>query len=354
MKNKKQERFDIIKPFLDGNTTLKEISIKSDISYPTLKRWVKSYRKSGIDGLCIKKRADLNSFRKADNSIINKIECLYKKNKEKTLVSLYHDTIKTLETSLSFNTFYRIVNNLDSYLKNKTKFTINKNISIGDIYIIRTFMSYHFINYKNQKKLPIILLAFDGSTLDFIDFHIAFDKKFTSDISSFFRQMILKSSKNYGVTHLPKEILLDSSITIPKKISYEILDKTGIKILDFNVENKEIDEFIANLRIDIDKNFKEENDYEQFYSFLNDYFVYYNLEQEKQFSNTDFEKLNIFLPKLKRKISYLGIRINNQFYNSPFLKKYIGKVLYVIYNPLDFTYLKVFNKKEFIGEIKIK
>lgn len=353
-KEKKYQRYEIIKPFLDGKITLKEIAQNSDVSYPTLKRWVKSYKKKGIEGLDVKKRSDRNSFRKADRSIISKIESLYKKNKEKTLLSLYDEVKSSLETTLSFNTFYRIVNNLDSYLKNKSKFLINKNIELGDVYIVKVFLSYHFVNCNGQKKLPIILLAFNASTLDFIDFHIAFDTKFTSSISAFLREIILKGAENYNISYLPKEILVDTSISIPKKVKEQIFEKTEIKILDFEANNKEMDEFITYMSKDLNKTFGEETDYETFHNFFKNYSVFYNLEAKTGLSEKNFEKLNIFLPKIKRKISNYGIRINNRFYNADFLKDYIGKILHIIYNPINFTSLKVYNKKHFINEIKIK
>lgn len=352
-KDKKEERFEIIKPFLDGEITLKEIAQNSNVSYPTLKRWVKSYKKDGIDGLSVKKRSDKNSFRKADKSIISKIESIYKKNREKTLLSLYDEAKSSLETKLSFNTFYRIVNNLDSYLKNKSKLLINKNIDHGEVYIVKVFLSYHFVIHEGRKKLPIILLGFNGSTLDFIDFHISFDTKFTSSISAFLREIIIKGAENYNISHLPREILIDSSISIPKKVKELISEETGIKILDFEANNREIDEFINYMSNELNKTFGEETEYKSFFDFFKNYSVFYNLIDKSGLSKENLKKLDIFLPKIKRKISNYGIRINNRFYNADFLKEYIGKVLYIIYNPINFTYLKVFSKKQFLAEIKI-
>lgn len=352
--NKKDflNRLKIINPFLKKEKNLKDIASESGISYATLKRWVKNYKTIGEEGLKVKERNDKNSFRKADDSIIKIIENIYKKNKEKTLLELYQNFRANLEINISFNTFYRIVNNLDSYLKNKSKFQINKNLDFGDIYLIKSFISYHFVIHNNCKKLPIIFLAFNASTLDFIEYHIAFTQKFDNNFLAFLRKIIIKGWKNYGINHLPKEILIDSTVSLSKKIKEEILLKTGIKILEFEPNSEEINSFIHYLKKDLNTTFLEEVEYEKFLEFFDEYSKYYNLERIKNIKLDILNQLNIFLTKTIRKVSSKGIRINNSLYFSKDLKNYINKSLEITYDPKDNNYILVKLEKNEFKKIK--
>lgn len=352
IKKESLNRLKTIKPFLEKEKNLKDISIESGISYATLKRWVKSYKEKGEEGLKKKERNDKNSFRKADNSLIENIEKFYEKNKEKPLLELYNKIKSNFEASMSFNTFYRIINNLDSYLKNKSKFQINKNLQAGEVYLIKSFISYHFVLYNNSKKLPIIFLAFNASTLDFIEFHISFSPKFDTEFSSFIRKIIIKGFKNYGVDYLPKEILIDSIVSIPKKLKEDILINTGIKILEFEPNSEDINTFISFLESDLNKTFSEEIEYEKFVDFFTEYSKYYNLKKTKKSSSSLLEKLNIFLTKATRKISNKGIRNNNIFYYSDTLKNYIGSSKDILYDPQDNSYILVNLNKNSFKKIK--
>lgn len=72
------KRFKIIEPFLRKEKKLKEIEKETDISYATLKRWIKAYKEKGILGLDKKERQDKNSFRAIDNEGIDIIKKVYK------------------------------------------------------------------------------------------------------------------------------------------------------------------------------------------------------------------------------------------------------------------------------------
>lgn len=352
--NKKDERFQIILPFLQGKKTLKEIEKESNISYATLKRWIKNYRENGINGLEIKSRADKNSFRKADETTIKKIKKLYSSNKEKSLIELYKKVKETLEENMSFNTFYRVINQLDTYLKNKSKFQINRNIKNGDIYIVKSFISYHFIKYKEFSKLPIILLVFNASTSDFIDFHICFSDKYDNSLLAFFRKFILKGAYLFECKELPKEILIDLNFSIPKKIKENVLKESKIKILEFETNNDDINNFIINLKNDLNKNFFEETSYDEFIKFIKNYCVFYNQNSKLLLEKEKIQLLNCFLTTTKRKIHSYGIQVNNSFYNLQLLSKHTGKIIKILFDPLEQSFIFAKIEKEYIKIPKIK
>lgn len=351
---KKIERLKIIDPFLKGEKTLREIEKETEVSYATLKRWIKSYKENGEAGLEIKQRADKSSFRKANDLIIEQIKDIYSQNKEKPLLEIYKKVKESIEEKMSFNTFYRVLSNLDSYLKNKTKFQINKNIKNGEVYLVQSFVSYHFVRYKKVKKLPLILLAFNAATLDFIDFHICFTNKVDNELLAFFRKFILKGASIFNVNKLPKEILLDSTFSIPKKVKEEIYEKTQIKLLEFEPNNEEINKFILLLKDDLNKTFSEETSYDEFKTFLENYSSYYNPKAKILLKDKDINSLNCFLSNLKRKVHPYGIQINNSFYNDIILNDYLGKTVDILYDPLNISsifvnindnYIKIYNNR---------
>lgn len=338
---KKVRKMEIIAPFLKGEKTLREIEKENEVSYATLKRWIKSYKENGEIGLEPKQRADKDSFRKANEVVIEQIKDIYLKNKEKPLLEIYKKVKNTIEESMSFNTFYRILSNLDSYLKNKSKFQINKNIKNGEVYILQSFISYHFIIYKDMKKLPLILLVFNAATLDFIDFYICFSNKVDNELLAFFRRFILKGASIFNLEELPKEILLDSTFTISKKIKENIFNKCKIKILEFETNNEEINKFIELLKDDLNKTFLEETSYEEFKTFLENYSSFYNPKASLILTDEKIESLNCFFTSVKRKVHPYGIQINNSFYKDDILNNYMGEILEVLYNPLEISFILV-------------
>ena len=76
-----QKKLKIIEPFLNKEKKLKEIEEESNISYATLKRWVKAYKENGLDGLNKKERVDKNNYKKLEPLELEKIKGgrLYKK-----------------------------------------------------------------------------------------------------------------------------------------------------------------------------------------------------------------------------------------------------------------------------------
>ena len=348
-------RFNIIKPFIEKEKTLKEISHQNNISYATIKRWIKNYKEQGTDGLKIKNRSDKNSFRKVDEKLKENIEKIYNIHKEKALSVIYKEMVSNFNHSISFNTFYRVVSNLDGYLKNKTSFQINKNLECGEIYIVKHFISYHFIDMNGVKKLPFIVLLFNASNLDFINFYVTFDLKFDFKFFSFLRKSILKGFEIYNTNRFPKEILINSSFDIPKKNKKDILEQTGIKLLEFDTENENIEEFISFLSKDLDSAFKNEIKIEELIEFLKNYssYNYYDIKYKVDTSDI-INKLNYFFPKLQRKVHSYGIRISNNFYNELFLKKYINEIVDIVYDPLKLDFIYLYYENKFIGKIAIK
>jgi putative transposase len=57
------QRYGVIQPFLDGQTTLKAAALAQKVPYDTARRWVQRYRRDGLAGLAHKRRHDLDQRR---------------------------------------------------------------------------------------------------------------------------------------------------------------------------------------------------------------------------------------------------------------------------------------------------
>ncbi|MDP2864535.1 MAG: helix-turn-helix domain-containing protein [bacterium] len=77
--NPEEERLRWIKPYLEGKIKLKNISEISPFSYRTLKRWVGTYRRSGIEGLKPKSRRPCHHPKEYSKWLIDKIRDLRQK-----------------------------------------------------------------------------------------------------------------------------------------------------------------------------------------------------------------------------------------------------------------------------------
>jgi len=347
-----KDKFKIIEPFLNGEKQLKEISAATDVSYTTLKRWVKQYREGGEEGLKNKTRADKNSFRTVDDSFIKKLEKFYVNNKEKPLLSIYKELENKFDSFISFNTFYRVISNLDSYLKNSSNLQISKNIKNGDMYIIKQFVSYNFVKYKNTSVLPVITLAFNAANLDFVNFHVSFEKNSSNFILPFLRNTIIKGFHYYKTTELPKELLIDQNYGLVNNQKELILGDTGIKILDYTSPNEDIEKFINYLNEDITAYFKELLN-PTLNHLLNFLAAYINYPDIIYFDNvhSNIDKLYIFLPKIKRKVHKYGVKINRILYNSSLLENHIGEIAEIYYDPLNPKKIEVNIGETYLGEL---
>ncbi|UOR10996.1 helix-turn-helix domain-containing protein [Halobacillus amylolyticus] len=58
---KAMERFRLIRPYLEGETSLSTIALDTSVSLRTLQRWAQYYRKGGLQALVTKERFDRGS-----------------------------------------------------------------------------------------------------------------------------------------------------------------------------------------------------------------------------------------------------------------------------------------------------
>ncbi|MBN2837202.1 MAG: helix-turn-helix domain-containing protein [Fusobacteriaceae bacterium] len=340
-----QKKLKIIEPFLNKEKKLKEIEEESNVSYATLKRWVKAYKESGLEGLNKKERADKNNYKKLEPKELEKIKKLYGKNKNLSISKLYeqYSTI-TGKMNISYPTFYRIINNLDSFVKNSSKPYI-KTIEVPEY-------SYGIFQYPvyfpfNLQKIYYITLFFEISTLRIVNYSFDKEQKTFKKLYLFLRESILKE----GV--FPKEIFLTNTILeVSKKSLRECFFETSISFLiDDDFDYSELRRFSHFLELDLSHQFYgnkniTEND---IFQFLNAY-IYIEQKETRDLEFYYQRKLDFFLTKSIRKVNRSRIRLKNYIYFSDVLKDFENEILEIKHSPYNETAIIVYENKDFICE----
>ena len=128
--NLKEKRYQIIKPFIDGEKKLKEIENESCVSYATLKRWVKSYKETGVSGLKKKTRKDKSQHRNISEKTFEFIKKTYEENPSIKITTLYEKCLNFLKDiqgeSISYQTVYRVVSNLDNFIQSHAELHLER------------------------------------------------------------------------------------------------------------------------------------------------------------------------------------------------------------------------------------
>lgn len=355
-------RFKIIEPFLKKEKKLKEIELEENISYSTLKRWVNAYKKKGMLGLKKKEREDKNSFRNIDEDSLEKIKNICKESDETNITKLYSDCKDNFpETfSISYATFYRIVNNIDEFFNKTTVKYMEKIKKENQCYLVFDIPLYILVDdfFSNKKVVPRLLIMLDSASLEPINFAIDYYFSNFYSLLGFIREGILKVSIKHNKFAIPKEILVASKNINNKKILKEIYNKLGIKISEHYTENSEVYKFIEFIKNDIE-DFYKRNNYELTLVKLTEFLSNYIYLQKKEFafsinyniinSIKYIRQLDIFLQLTTRKITDSKVRVKNFQYISSILKGLNGQDILIKFSPINPNIIYLFTSTAYLG-----
>ena len=340
-----QKKLKIIEPFLNKEKKLKEIEEESNISYATLKRWVKAYKENGLDGLNKKERVDKNNYKKLEPLELEKIKRLYGKNKNLSISKLYEQYSTLSEKmNISYPTFYRIINNLDSFVKNSSKPYI-RSIEISEY-------SYGIFQYPiyfpfNLQKIYYMTFFFEISSLRIVNFSFDREQRTFKELYLFIRESILKE----GV--FPKEIFLTNTVLeVSKKSLRECFFESSISFLiDDDFDYNELRRFCHFLELDLSHQFYGKKDLTEndILEFLNTY-IYIEQSESKFLEFYYQRKLDFFLTKSIRKVNKSGIRLKNYIYFNDILKDFENEILEVKHKKKKKKSIVVYENKDFICE----
>lgn len=113
------QRYQIIQPFLEGRSTLKDAAIAGNTPHGTARHWVRRYRHDGLAGLANKRRQDMDR-RRMEAELQQIIEGLALQKTKPTAAAIYRQVKEIAQEKKcpapSYSTVYDIVRALDPAL----------------------------------------------------------------------------------------------------------------------------------------------------------------------------------------------------------------------------------------------
>lgn len=377
MKNKDEvlaeKRYAILEPYLKKEKSLKEISKDENISYSTLKRWVSSYKKNGAEGLKKTKRKDKHTYRSINNETLEYIKELYEKEPNLKVWDYYKHISNFLKKigakTISYDTIYRIINQLDPFIKNYASDNLNKAKGSNDVFELE----YHQLDLlllderEDILKKPYLNIIYDNYSKAISSFYLTFDKITLDEALVLLREAILENG-NYSMAIYgkPKELVINNLKYTDKNRLEEIKKELNIDISFIPNNTNKLSDFFNDfnyhylkeviITLDIDINMNKLN------KLLKKYIErIYNLEKKEKWYNSleklerieDISQLDILLTKYrsKRKVLNNEIRFQNLYYKSLLLEEFEGKEVEIKFNPIDLNKIKAYHKKSFICDL---
>jgi putative transposase len=281
---------------------------------------------------------------------------------ETSITKLYANCKKKFpETfSISYATFYRVVNNIDEFFNKTTVKYMEKIKKENQCYLVFDVPLYVLVDdfFSNKKVVPRLLIMLDSASLEPINFAIDYYFSNFYSLLGFIREGILKVSIKNDKFIIPKEILVASKNINNKKILKEIYNELGIKISEHYTENSEVHKFIDFIKRDIEEFYKK-NNYELTLLKLTEFLSNYIYVQKKEYAfSINYNMLNsikylrqldIFLQLTTRKITDSKVRVKNFQYISSILKGLNGQDIFVKFSPINPKIIYLFAQNTYIG-----
>jgi len=338
-----EKKFKIIEPFLNGEKKLRDIEKETEVSYATLKRWVKSYKEDGIDGLNKKERIDKNNHKKINAKELLTIKNFYINNNSLSITKLFDKyTEFSDKMNISYPTFYRIINNLDGFVKKSSEFHIRKIEKYGASYGLFQHPLYFPFN---SKKIFYLNLFFEIPSLKIVNFYFDKEPKTFKKLYPFVRDSILKSGM------YPKEIFLTNTILEASKNSLrQCFFESSINFLiDDEFEMKDLKKFCGFIEEDLSHEFYGKKDLSEIevQEFLEKY-IFMEVEEKKEIDFDLQRKLDFFLNKSIRKVYKYGVRLKNYLYFNEILKDFENEILEVKHCSFNENYIIIYKEDRFL------
>jgi putative transposase len=103
------ERFELLRPHLEGARPLRTVALEASIPYRTAVRWTSGYRKDGLAALARKGRTDQGARRLASATLIKAIEGLALERPPLPMSSLHRQVSAMAETLKESKPSYAVV-----------------------------------------------------------------------------------------------------------------------------------------------------------------------------------------------------------------------------------------------------
>lgn len=116
MSRNSHDKYKIIKPYLDGLSSLAKLSKQHDVSLRTLQRWFKNYKTQSLSGLQRQERNDKGKHRKISQQLLQYIEGLALQPDKLSIAAIHQKSVECAqsigEKPVSYHIVYEIIHNL--------------------------------------------------------------------------------------------------------------------------------------------------------------------------------------------------------------------------------------------------
>ena len=362
--NLKEKRYQIIKPFIDGEKKLKEIENESGVSYATLKRWVKSYKETGLTGLKKKTRKDKSHHRNISEKTFEFIKKTYEENPSIKITTLYEKCLNFLKDiqgeSISYQTVYRVVSNLDNFIQSHAELHLERIKKRNQVYRMTSVeLDVEALDpITGSPDRPILYICYDVATLDILNYRLSFKTFDLDDALLLLRETILKlkiTEHNENFI-FPEEFIIDSfKIKDSEKLNV-IKNTLNINIYNYFKEVKEMNRFTSFLLEDIHKIIPQNLQVISLMSLDKLIFSYIYMSNKEYLNTWDIqstrlpveETLDIFLMSTFRRVQEYGIRFKNNLYKNNTLKEYLGQRVEIKYDSFNQNYIYIYIEDKYI------
>ncbi len=394
------EKYKIILPYLEKEVSLPQIAKQHSIGLRTLRKWVKSYRDEGLDGLDRKSRSDKDARHYLTKDLQEMIEALALRKTPTTLAFIHRKIVEIAEEKKvkapSYYLVRNVVKNIDPAL---IKLAQEGTKSYDQAYelvfrreastpnelwqVDHTLLNIVLIDEKGQSKRPWLTTIIDDYSRAICGYYLSFETPCAINIALSLKQAIWrKSNPKWQVCGIPSTLYSDNGKDFKSKHVEQVAADLKIQLKHSTPDKPQgkgrIERFFQTvdqlLLMDL-QGYSPSNapspvgalSLEEF-TFLFEEFIVEEYHQRTH-SGTGMTPLerwtgNGFLPHLpesleqldvllltvarSRKVHRDGIHFQNFLYIEPTLAAYVGEEVTIRYDPRDIAEIRIYYKSSFL------
>ena len=395
--NNALDRFKVIQPFLDNQTTLISISQSTRHSIRTLHRWVNQYRQHGLEGLKIKSRSDKATRRVVTKSLVGLIESLALQKPKRTKASIHRQIASYANDNHlpipSYSTVSNIINTIPqdlislahdgakSYEQQYELLFRREASKSNEIWQAdHTLLDIYVIDCKGLLKRPWLTIIMDDYSRVIAGYYMSFDAPSALQTSLAFHQAIwVKKENNWPVCGIPEIMYTDHGSDFTSKHIEDVCVSLKTQLIFSSIGKPrgrgKVERFFLTVNQCLleglpgytKRESKHNLTFEELDTALKKFIIDdYNHREHSSTKMTPIGKWqkNLFIPNLPEKIEQLdlllltvkktrkvhrdGIRFQGYRYFSTTLASYIGESVNIRFDPRDLAEIRVFFRGEFI------
>lgn len=385
-------KYLIIKPYLEEETSLSSIAINNKIAIRTLQRWVAQYKKDGLESLNRKQRSDLGKYRKITEQTKGIIEGLFLHKKNISIANInrkingYHK-----EHNIALTNYYTVRKIVQSLPKDMVTLAKSGDKAYADKYEIimrreskypnqiwqvdHCLLSIKVIHKDKIEEHPWLTIIIDDFSRCIMGFCLYTGAPSAMQTALALRKAIwYKQDKNWPVCGIPEILYTDHGTDFTSTHIEYVCAELKVQLIHSIVGKPKgrgkVERFFLSLEqklielLKLDNKIYNLSELEEIIKdfIINDYhhtihsttgetpIVLWNKQQIIPQMPDSIDKLNLLLLTAKkfRIVQRDGIRFAGFRYFHPNLIAYIGESIIIHFDPNDLSEIWVYEQNQLI------